>query len=104
MLESILKKWEPSYFALHMHDTFGMAAAIIKTGMEFGITRFDSSTGGMGGCPYAEGATGNIASEKVVALCESLGIETGINKSKLDEASNLIQSIVAKESLTHAEN
>ena len=103
-LESILKKWEPSYFALHMHDTFGMAAANIKAGMEFDISTFDSSAGGMGGCPYAEGATGNIASEKVVALCESLGIETGINKSKLDEASNLIQSIVAKESLTHAEN
>ena len=103
-LESILKKWEPSYFALHMHDTFGMAAANIKAGLEFDIATFDSSTGGMGGCPYAEGATGNIASEKVVALCESLGIETGINKSKLDEASNMIQSIVAKESLTHAEN
>jgi hydroxymethylglutaryl-CoA lyase len=72
--------------------------------MEFDIATFDSSAGGMGGCPYAEGATGNIASEKVVALCESLGIETGINKSKLDEASNLIQSIVAKESLTHAKN
>ena len=103
-LESILKKWDASYFALHMHDTFGMAAANIKAGMEFDIATFDSSTGGMGGCPYAEGATGNIASEKVVALCESLGIDTGINKSKLDEASNLIQSIVAKESLTHAEN
>ena len=103
-LESILKKWGPSYFALHMHDTFGMAAANIKAGMEFDIATFDSSAGGMGGCPYAEGATGNIASEKVVALCESLGIETGINKSKLDEASNLIQSIVAKESLTHAKN
>ena len=103
-LESILKKWETSYFALHMHDTIGMSAANIKAGMEFDIATFDSSTGGMGGCPYAEGATGNIASEKVVALCESLGIETGINKSKLDEASNLIQSIVAKESLTHAEN
>ena len=76
----------------------------IQAAMEFEIPTFDSSTGGIGGCPYAEGASGNIASEMVVALCKSLGIETGINEESLDKTATFIQSIVEKESLAHAED
>jgi len=103
-LESILNRWQPSHFALHMHDTFGFAEENILAAMEFEINTFDSSTGGIGGCPYAEGASGNIASEKVVSLCKSRGIETGINEEKLEETAQFIQSIVEKESLAHAQD
>tara|TARA_B100000315_G_C14565167_1_gene582548 strand:- start:1462 stop:2346 length:885 start_codon:yes stop_codon:yes gene_type:complete len=103
-LQKILKRWHPDTFALHMHDTFGFGIENIKAAMEFEIPTFDSSTGGIGGCPYAEGASGNIASEKVVALCKSLGIETGINEESLDKTATFIQSIVEKESLAHAED
>ena len=103
-LEKILKRWQPHHFALHMHDTFGFAEENIQAAMEFEINTFDSSTGGIGGCPYAEGASGNIASEKVVSLCNSLGIETSINEEKLDETVTFIQSIVEKESLAHAKD
>jgi hydroxymethylglutaryl-CoA lyase len=103
-LDTILNRWDPASFALHLHDTFGMAESNIIAGLEFGINTFDSSAGGIGGCPYAEGASGNIATEKVFSLCDSMGIETGIQKDKLDEAAKFIRSILKKESLIHAED
>ena len=103
-LDTILNRWDPASFALHLHDTFGMAKSNIIAGLEFGINTFDSSAGGIGGCPYAEGASGNIATEKVFSLCDSMGIETGIQKDKLDEAAKFIRSILKKESLIHAED
>jgi len=103
-LDTILNRWDPASFALHFHDTFGMAESNIIAGLEFGINTFDSSAGGIGGCPYAEGASGNIATEKVFSLCDSMGIETGIQKDKLDEAAKFIRSILKKESLIHAED
>ena len=87
-----------------MHDTFGFAKENIQAAMEFEINTFDSSTGGIGGCPYAEDASGNIATENVVSLCNSIGIETGINEEKLEETSTFIKSIVKKESLAHAKD
>ena len=103
-LDTILNRWDPASFALHFHDTFWMAESNIIAGLEFGINTFDSSAGGIGGCPYAEGASGNIATEKVFSLCDSMGIETGIQKDKLDEAAKFIRSILKKESLIHAED
>ena len=103
-LDTILNRWDPASFALHLHDTFGMAESNIIAGLEFGINTFDSSAGGIGGCPYAEGASGNIATEKVFSLCDSMGIETEIQKDKLDEAAKFIRSILKKESLIHAED
>lgn len=103
-LDKILLKWAPSLFALHMHDTFGFAEENIRAGLEFEISKFDGSTGGIGGCPYAEGASGNIATETIHSLCQSLGIETGIQSEKLIKAAEFIQNIVEKESLTHAED
>lgn len=76
--------------AMHFHDTRGMALTNIYVSVEEGITTFDSSAGGLGGCPYAKGATGNVATEDVWYLLNSLGLETGINFEKLAEASKFI--------------
>ena len=76
--------------AMHLHDTRGMAPTNIYVSLEEGITTFDSSAGGLGGCPYAKGATGNVATEDVWYLLHSQGLETGIDIKKLSEASNFI--------------
>jgi hydroxymethylglutaryl-CoA lyase len=69
--------------ALHMHDTYGQALANVLAGLEAGVTEFDSSAGGLGGCPYAKSATGNLATEDLVWMLEGLGIETGVDLSTL---------------------
>ena len=76
--------------AMHFHDTRGMAPTNIYVSLEEGITTFDSSAGGLGGCPYAKGATGNVATEDVWYLLHSQGLETGIDIAKLAEASQFI--------------
>lgn len=76
--------------AMHFHDTRGMALSNIMVSVEEGITTFDSSAGGLGGCPYAKGATGNVATEDVWYLLNSLGLETGIDIEKLANASKFI--------------
>jgi hydroxymethylglutaryl-CoA lyase len=69
--------------ALHLHDTYGQALANVLAGLEAGITEFDSSAGGVGGCPYARSATGNLATEDLVWMLEGLGIPTGIDLAGL---------------------
>jgi hydroxymethylglutaryl-CoA lyase len=76
--------------AMHFHDTRGMALTNIYVSLEEGITSFDSSAGGLGGCPYAQGSTGNVATEDVWYLLQSQGLETGIDIAKLSMASKLI--------------
>lgn len=76
--------------AMHFHDTRGMAPTNIYVSLEEGITTFDSSAGGLGGCPYAKGATGNVATEDVWYLLNSQGLDTGIDIAKLAEASQFI--------------
>ena len=76
--------------AVHVHDTYGQAIANIYAALECGISIFDSSVAGLGGCPYAKGATGNVASEDVVYLLDGLGIETGIDIKKLIAAGDYI--------------
>jgi hydroxymethylglutaryl-CoA lyase len=84
-------------FALHFHDTEGMALVNTVAGLEAGITTFDASIGGMGGCPYAPGAAGNLATEDLVHLLHSLDIETGINLDKLITCGELAQQLVNRE-------
>jgi hydroxymethylglutaryl-CoA lyase len=69
--------------ALHMHDTYGQALANVLAGLEAGITEFDSSAGGLGGCPYAKSATGNLATEDLIWMLDGLGIETGVDLTAL---------------------
>ncbi len=95
-LDLVLKEVPKENVALHFHDTRGMAVTNILMGLSYGITTFDASTGGLGGCPYALGATGNVATEDLVYLCETLGIETGIDLMKLSLASEFILGILKK--------
>lgn len=84
--------------AMHFHDTRGMALANILSSLEMEINVFDSSSGGLGGCPYAKGATGNVATEDVVYLIESSGLKTNIDLNKLLNASTFILNKVGKTS------
>jgi hydroxymethylglutaryl-CoA lyase len=74
----------------HYHDTYGQAVANIYASLELGVKTFDSSVAGLGGCPYARGATGNVASEDVVYMLDGLGIDTGIDLQKLFRAGQFI--------------
>jgi len=82
---------------LHFHNTRGTALANILTALRFGITEYDASVGGLGGCPYAPGATGNVATEEVVHMLHDMGIDTGIDLGALIEAAGLAQELVGRE-------
>ena len=80
--------------ALHFHDTRGQALANVMASLDAGITTFDASAGGLGGCPYAPGATGNLATEELVDMLDGLGVATGVNLAALLEASTFIEPLV----------
>lgn len=82
--------------ALHFHDTYGTALANVLAGLEMGVTTFDSSAGGLGGCPYAPGASGNLATEDLVYMLERMGISTGVDLFKLAEASHFMQRTLGR--------
>ncbi len=82
--------------ALHFHDTYGTALANVVAGLEMGVTTFDASAGGLGGCPYAPGASGNLATEDLVYLLTRMGVETGVNLGKLAEASAFMQGVLGR--------
>jgi hydroxymethylglutaryl-CoA lyase len=82
---------------LHFHNTRGTGLANILTALEYGVTDFDASVGGLGGCPYAPGATGNVATEEVVHMLHDMGIVTGIDLDAMIEAAALAQRIVGRE-------
>jgi len=92
MLERVAKKNPISKLAVHFHDTRGQALANIYSCLELGVNVIDSSISGLGGCPYANGATGNVATEDLVYMLNGMGIETGINIEKLIEVSNFISN------------
>ena len=85
---------EPSFLALHFHDTRGTALANVLTALDFDIRTFDASAGGLGGCPYAPGATGNLATEDLLYLLHGLGHETGVSLDKIIAASLSIEPVV----------
>ncbi|MBH3343508.1 hydroxymethylglutaryl-CoA lyase [Pseudomonas parafulva] len=80
----------------HFHDTYGQALANVYASLLEGISTFDSSVAGLGGCPYAKGATGNVATEDVVYLLDGLGIETGIDLERLIEAGQRISTVLGR--------
>jgi len=82
--------------ALHLHDTYGRALANVQAGYEAGVRCFDASLGGLGGCPYAPGASGNVASEDVVDLFEHSGVVTGVNLSALLEATAWTEGLLGR--------
>ena len=83
--------------ALHLHDTRGTALANVVVGLQMGITTFDSSVAGLGGCPYAPGAAGNLATEDLVYTLHGMGIDTGINLERLWQAGQVAEAIVGRE-------
>jgi hydroxymethylglutaryl-CoA lyase len=82
----------------HFHDTYGQALANIYACLELGVATFDTSAAGLGGCPYAKGATGNVATEDVVYLLQGLGIETGIDLDRLRAAGQFISDALGRAS------
>ncbi|SHN87017.1 hydroxymethylglutaryl-CoA lyase [Bradyrhizobium erythrophlei] len=86
--------------AMHFHDTYGQALANLYAGMEEGARVIDSAAGGLGGCPYAPGATGNVATEDVVYMLEGMGIATGVDMAKLVEATNEISKLIGRPPLS----
>ena len=94
LLDLLLARARPEQLALHMHDTRGTALANVLVGLEAGLATFDASVGGLGGCPYAPGASGNLATEDLVYLLHGMGYETGIDWPLLIAAGELAQKLV----------
>ncbi|MGN9865248.1 hydroxymethylglutaryl-CoA lyase [Bacillus swezeyi] len=91
VLEALLKRFPKEKIALHFHDTRGMALANMIAAMDMGITTFDGACGGLGGCPYAPGSSGNAATDDLIYMCAQMGIETGVDLGKLLLAAKWIE-------------
>lgn len=98
MLEAVAQDVPISALAVHCHDTYGQALANILAALQMGVAVVDASVAGLGGCPYAPGASGNVASEDVVYMLQGLGIETGIDLQALVEAGHFISASLGRES------
>ena len=96
MIEAVAQKVPREKIAVHYHDTYGQAVANILASLELGIAVVDSSVAGLGGCPYAKGATGNVASEDVLYLLNGLGIETGVDIDKLAASGRFISGALGR--------
>jgi hydroxymethylglutaryl-CoA lyase len=93
-LSRLRERYPDATFSLHLHDTRRMATANILAGLQAGVTEFDGTVGGLGGCPYAPGATGNIATEDVVHMLHEMGIRTGVNLDALLAIGRRLREIV----------
>ncbi|HSF21294.1 MAG TPA: hydroxymethylglutaryl-CoA lyase [Burkholderiales bacterium] len=96
VLEAVMKHISASRIAGHFHDTYGQAVANVYAALECGVATFDASVAGLGGCPYARGATGNVATEDVLYLLDGLGIETGVDMAKLAAAGEYICGVLGR--------
>ncbi|UJF21238.1 hydroxymethylglutaryl-CoA lyase [Shewanella sp. OMA3-2] len=104
MVEAVANVVPVSKLALHFHDTYGQALANILACLDMGVTSFDASVAGLGGCPYAKGASGNLATEDLVYMLHGMGIETGIDLNKLAHAGNNISQIIGRKSASKVAN
>ncbi len=98
LLDVLLANHKPDQLAVHCHDTYGQALSNILVALQHGISTLDSSIAGLGGCPYANGASGNVATEDVVYMLNGLGIETGLDLPALIAAGNRICETLGRES------
>jgi hydroxymethylglutaryl-CoA lyase len=96
ILELLLTRARPEQLAMHMHETRGTALANVLAGLEAGLTTFDASIGGLGGCPYAPGASGNLATEDLVYMLHGMGYETGVDWRRLVAAGALAERLVGR--------
>ena len=90
---------EQRFAGLHLHNTRGLGLANVVAGLEVGVDTFDSSMAGIGGCPFAPGATGNIVTEDLVFMLEAMGLDTGIDLDKLLAARKMLAAAVPDEEL-----
>ncbi|KON80179.1 hydroxymethylglutaryl-CoA lyase [Azoarcus sp. PA01] len=97
MIDAVARRVPVARLAGHYHDTYGMAIANIYASLELGVAVFDASVAGLGGCPYAKGASGNVATEDVVWLLNGLGIESGVNLDRLVAAGAWISGVLGRE-------
>ncbi len=102
LIEVLAKHVPVQQLAAHFHDTYGQALANIHAVMQCGIAVIDSSVAGLGGCPYAKGATGNVATEDVVYMLDGMGIQTGVDMDKLLEAGRFISDFLGREPVSRA--
>jgi hydroxymethylglutaryl-CoA lyase len=96
LLRAVAASVPVAHLAMHFHDTYGQALANLYAGMEEGVRVIDSAAGGLGGCPYAPGATGNVATEDVVYMLQGMGIATGVDMPKLVAATNEISKLIGR--------
>ena len=94
MMHKLVDRYGPERLGCHFHDTRAMGLANVYAALQAGIRQFDASAGGLGGCPFAPGAKGNVATEDVVMLCESIGFDTGLDMPKLLEAVALLSEVI----------
>ena len=94
MMHKLIDRYGPERLGCHFHDTRAMGLANVYAALQAGVRQFDASAGGLGGCPFAPGAKGNVATEDVVMLCESIGYETGLDMPKLLEAVALLSEMI----------
>ncbi|MGL5743076.1 MAG: hydroxymethylglutaryl-CoA lyase [Legionella sp.] len=104
LLEQVLQLVPLNQLAMHFHDTYGQAIANIYTSLQHGVHRFDSSVAGLGGCPYALGASGNVATEDVLYLMHGLGIDTGVDLFKIVAAGDMICKILGRKNPSKVAN
>ena len=102
LMRAVAQEIPASAIAGHFHDTYGQAVANVAASLEEGIRVFDSSIAGLGGCPYAKGATGNVATEDLVYLLEGLGMSSGLDLAKLAQTGAWISQILGRESQSRA--
>jgi hydroxymethylglutaryl-CoA lyase len=102
VMERALKHYPIDEVSGHFHDTYGQALANIYACLEMGIFHFDASVAGLGGCPYAKGATGNVATEDVVFMLDGLGIDSGIDLDKLVDAGAYISDVLGRAPISRA--
>lgn len=96
VIEAVAQYVPPARLAGHFHDTYGQAVANVYAALECGVATFDSSVAGLGGCPYAKGATGNVATEDVLYMLDGLGIETGVDMAQLIAAGEYICGVLGR--------
>lgn len=94
MMHKLVDRYGPERLGCHFHDTRAMGLANVYAALQAGVRQFDASAGGLGGCPFAPGAKGNVATEDVVMLCESMGFDTGLDMPKLLEAVALLSEMI----------
>ncbi|WP_133130291.1 hydroxymethylglutaryl-CoA lyase [Legionella yabuuchiae] len=104
LLDAVTASMGFNQIAMHFHDTYGQAVANIYAALDYGVNRFDSSVAGLGGCPYAQGATGNVATEDVLYLMHGLGVETGVDIYKVVVAGDKMCNVLKRKNQSKVAN